>query len=604
MKNAKTLVRGVAVSTTLLVSIVACNFLIDTDAEQCTTTADCEARFPNSGRVCQLSSCVKVDVQTDAASEAGPECTSNAECIDRLGKPAMCVQGKCQTISSDSLCLPQLLPLGLKDGKTGNDLLRNDNAIVVGALVEVPAAAVLQQPSTRAYNIALKEIDETGGPTIGPDGSPRPVVMAVCRAETALVDKSVDHLVKDLAVPAVVPLFDSTSILEKITRLAAAGVFAVNPNPPTLDLKYSSAVRGMAWHLLGTDEDLALTYRPVIAKVEEYVRVRRSLDSSTKVKIALISTNYPGDTSIANTLREGPSSPIGSDAGPRDPKGAITFNGNESPTTSSNFLEVLPRLSQTNTDITQDVVNQLVTTITNFGPDIIIAVTGTGLAKIVEPIDKALDPKRPVWVLSTGNAHVPEVLTYLDNDETIGTPESHVEKRARFLGVQYAGSNDPQRAAWLRRMELEYGRDAGANNDYSASENFYDAIYWIAYGFQAASPPQPPITGASLKIGIGRLLSGTEVYPGDPDVVRKNFHQINVERANSGTLRYVGALGPRDIDPISGTIFGTGALYCYDEDSVSRRTTVKYDVLRYSAANGGSLVAAGSDPATCYLNFP
>jgi hypothetical protein len=605
------------VCATLVMSIVACNLLIDTDAAQCSSNAECESRFPGSGRVCEGFSCVNVkDAEAvDAAPEAAaPECTLNAECMDReaiiSGGPAICVKGKCQKIVGDDgagsgVCFPELMPTGLKDGTTARDLLRKNDVIVIGALLRGGSES-FQQPTARAYNLALREIQQYGGVPIGPNDKARPLVMVVCRTEPnqpALGEKSLAHLV-DLGVPAVLALFDPTTLLTKATELAEKGVFTMNPSDTTAALRYAPAVQGFAWHLLGTTEDVSLTYRPVLARVEDYVRKKATFDGPRDVKVALLATNFTADLAAADTIVSGAVRPLGSDGGTeRDPSGAIVFNdGGSTPADTINFkpfigLPVSAFVPGTERDT-------LVAQLKGFQPDIIIAATSDVLGGLVDAVDKAMKEldggiaRLPVWVLSTRNSRDAALLTYLANANN----EAPNTKYTRFLGVQYAGSTEPvHREKWLERMSLAFGGDT---TQYAASENFYDAIYWLAYGLYASGlPTTGPVqaSGASLKVGVRNLLSGPRVFPGADGVVAKSFATIHTQLIARSGVTYVGALGPRDIDPSSGTIFGTGALYCYEYDGLTQKATVKYDIRRYNP-DGGELL--GDPLVACYVNFP
>lgn len=562
---------------------LACHVFIDTTSTQCSIDQDCSVMFPGKSLLCVDFSCV----HPNAGPAPAPKCKSNKECPPTETGPAICVKatGTCQSIRHEDICVPDLLPRGLAGGRSGNDLLEDDNVIVIGGFA--PLTNTFQEPSSRAFNLALKEIDAKGGVPDGPNGRPRPLVMALCGREADRVNAGLEHLVSRLNVPALVPLF-STDILDSLVPQAVgAGAFVLNPNEVTIGLKHAK-VQERAWHLLGTPEDLALTYRPLMAWVEKYVRDRKGLAPGDSIRVALVTTKYPSDISIAEIIERGPSV---AEQG-RDVTRAIAFNGGKS--AAENAAETpgyFRREPLESTDLQGTPNYGLVRdNIVGFRPDVIIAVTGPAeLEELVPTIEKRLaggdGSSLPIWVLSTGNARAPGVLKYLGADEN----EAKHKKLGRFFGVQYAGS--PAEAKdWKRRMDDEYlGVDPAK---YSATENFYDAIYWLAYGLYASKVNAPP-TGDSFKTGVRKLLAGPKIFPG-PDAMANAF----LAMSTNATTTFIGALGPRDIDSDTGTQFGYGALYCYENASP---VTVKYDVRKYDRQSGALV---GDETTSCVVGFP
>lgn len=604
-------------SATLLTCIAACNFIINVDPAQCKIDADCTPLFPNQKAVCDHSTCV-------LAPTAPPECTKNAECIEKeaakTGRPAICVDQHCQSIVGDGeLCLPQLLPLRVGEGnaKTATDLLRADDVIVIGAVTPLNDSSPLQQPNLRAYNLALKEINEYDGVPIGAGGKRQPLVMVVCKGEQGAVDPSVEHLVNKLKVPAIVPSVDVTDLPSVMAKAQAAKSFGMNPSE-TLD-KYET-YEGLAWSLLGSPEDLAQAYAPAVQAIQAHLRSKRKLTGN--LKLAVVATTYTVDQITAKAIESGPTNPPGS-ALQRDLAKAVTLNGQPlsalATTNDPSFLHRDLNLAGGAAEQTK-----LVDDLVNFCPDIIVALTGEELGVVFKPVEEQLAQKwesggcvrgdgadagaptaamsLPMWLLGTRNAHPAKLFEYLNTD----VPEPRTLKYQRFFGIQYAGTTEvvpagatTQRDAWLERMKTLYG---GASEDYSDMENFYDAIYWIAYGFSASGyAPVPPV-GASLKGGVRNLLDGVSIFPGTVDVVRNSFATIQTQRLADKHTTYVGALGPRDIEQSVGRVFGTGALYCYvNAGSASAQPiSIKYDVRRYDSEGGGKLV--GDD--ACFVGMP
>ena len=150
----------------------------------------------------------------------------------------------------------------------------------------------------------------------------------------------------------------------------------------------------------------------------------------------------------------------------------------------------------------------------------------------------------PIWVLGPRNDV--EMLSYVISPENGGFEA----KRRRFVGIQYAGSSDPEkteRNAWLQRMKREYQPTPAIEAEYSGTENFYDAVYWLAYGLVAAGPGAPA-TGTSFKEGVRKMLEGPKIIAG-PDNMGRACQLIG----SGASTTFEGALGPPDIDTASGT---------------------------------------------------
>jgi hypothetical protein len=559
----------------LVTSLAACSLLIDKNTVQCTTPADCEALSPGAGLVCEQSSCVPRIVTTSGDSgpdvdAAPPECTKNAECMDReasaSGRAAICVKGKCQRIDVPGVCLSQVLPTDARED------LRNDNVLLIAGFAPIINTNTLNDSAVRSFNLALKELQKVSGIPNGPGGASRPVVMMLCGSESNIVEQSVSHAVRDLQVPAMIARFNQTNMAKFVTNYAVQqGTFTLNPQDTTVPLK-QLPVNELLWHLLGTPEDVAVAYRPLVKRAETYVRSRKG-GSTAPIKVALLTIQSPTEEAISATIRTGPTV-FGGGGSPTDPSKAVVFNdGKSTSANGADFLRVdIPAEELGGSPDYPKAIDDLAA----FAPDIVIALTTDEIDKILDPLEaklKTLYPSAPlpVWLLSVRNAY-PELPAYISNTKN----ELPDAKRKRFLGIQYAGSAEPEQyATWLESMKSTY---AGVDpSEYSASENYYDAVYWLAYGLYAAGPGAAT-TGDSIKRGVRKLLNGPRVYPGAAGQISNTFSQLTAVRE----AEFIGALGPLDIDPGTGAQQSVGAVYCYVQDGST--FVPKYNVLRYNPA--------------------
>jgi hypothetical protein len=616
-----------------LVCLISCSILIDTETAQCASDGDCEQRFPSRGLTCIGSQCVPPQspvVEAGPPPPPPPSCT-NAQCMDQemtaRGRSAICVDNKCQRLElvrdgGTLICLDEVLPFD------ANKSLRDPDVLVIGGFVFMGGGtAPLQDRYALAYRLALEEIRNSGGIDIGVNGAKRPVVMAVCASDPELVEDGLKHLTEDLKVPVIVARFADDKATDLVNRYAIKnGIFTMNPNPAPYALKEQESAGGLVWHLLGGSEDVAQAYAPLVKRLEEHLR--STTNPTGNIKIALVTTKFALDETIAEVIQHGPLT-RGDSGLVRDEERAIHFNNGRSTDANAKpasdggadpggvctgdpcpafkvvtikSVQELPKPTQADLDAS---IAQAIKDLKDFAPDIIIAVTGQELRGLVRPLEEAIlagadggAPKLPRWVLSVGNANVKEVLDHVAVLQTFDGNQSQ-----RFMGIQYAGSTRPDvRTEWLSSMtKLHVGIDQAT---YSATENSYDAIYWIAYGLFKGTSPGKPANGVGLATGVRSMLipGAPEIHPGGPQQFKDALRAMR-----EGNVRFVGALGLPDIDPRTGsTIFGTGALYCYQKQGESVR--INYDVRRYDPTTKTLEIPKTVPPPletpTCFANFP
>lgn len=527
-------------------SIVACTLLVDRRTEQCASDADCLSLGQNL--TCVQSSCVAPLPKSDGPAA---ECATNAECIDRFfGEPAICNKTtfRCLELKKADIC-PFVVP---------PDELKNDNVVLFGAFMPTKAQGPLTQPIALAYQLALTELNEAGG-LPGNGGPRRPLAAIFCDSDPQRSEAGIRHLVETVGVGALLALFPQDAMTRYIQDITVpAGVFTLNPGETTEALKNRNVER-LVWHLLGTPEDIAVAYKPLLTRTEAYVRSR--LGGTTQpLNVAVVTTKSLQEESIDSVIR--------SDAA------GIVVNGVSAQVNETNGH--LLRLSITSFDSDPKATfGVAVDTLAKFKPDIVVLLTAGEIGTIVPNLEKKLAESDggvatlPVYVMSTRNARVSGVLAYLATDEY----EPSTAKRKRFLGIQYAGAAEAeQKTEFLKRMKDEWPPEIDPVS-YAATENFYDAVYWLAFGLYAAGPAAPA-TGNSFQEGVRKLLSGPRIYPGAVATLADSFLALTT----AGSATFVGALGPPDIDSAKGTWRSVGGVYCYPPGAT---VMPAYDQLRY-----------------------
>jgi len=515
-------------------------------------------------------------VRADAAPPDAGVCTSNADCFnpERDELPAFCIGAAPDGGATPRRCVRVERELCGGDIAPNRDVLTKDNVMLAVALVPFADGAPASQPIALAYKMAVDEIHASGGIRMDP---PRELAIMFCDSAPSLNERVVKHVMRDLRVPAVLANFEGGDLSRSIDEAVATKTFVMNPNPPDETTKFRNSDR-LVWNLLGTAEDVALAYAAVVQRGEALGRL------VLPFKVAVVRTEAALEKSIADVVKNGPL--LRTDGVTRDATRALRFNGDASVSVnagSGRFQEIV--VAQGTSGAFD--VGGAVAALGAARPDVILLLTTNERDVSAEIIRRYEAIAEPRWILGPRNALAP--IPYLQ----ARLPEAGVdfEKiRDRFVGIQYAGATSPaERDAWIDRIRTTPAY-APSLDRMQALENFYDAIYWLAYGLAAAGPGSP-ITGPALSDGVRRLTSGPEVRPGPPGVVQSAFRQIGF-----GKTRYVGALGPPDIDEAFGTWNSVGATYCYAESGSN--VGVRYDQARYTYTNGTTSLGA----TTCGFN--
>lgn len=583
-----------------LVALVcgACSLFVDLSTDQCTSDGDCDRL--GAALTCSAGTCVGptsglTDGGPEGGAEGGQPCVGNAQCIDdNFGEPFICEKTtkRCVSVKLNEACafvLPEAE-------------LRNDNAVLFGAFMPLKdQSAPLGQPIALAYKLALEEIQKAGG-LPGGGGPRKPLVAVICdstpkpegsSAETPnYVELGVKHLTGTLHVPAVISLFSQTGMTTFFQdSLLPSGTFTLNPQDTTEALKLLDAKR-LLWHLLGTPEDVALAYKPLLARMEP--KVKAAHGNPTSIKVALVTSASPTEESIAAVVR--------------DAVKGIEFNGKNADANGALFKSItIPSLEADPTAQFGSVVSELA----SFGPNVVVLLTSANeAARITGGYDDATKTYRPgldaaltvdggpglplpYYLLGPRNARASDVLAYLG---TAFHGESSDAKARRFIGLQYAGAadkNDPQSQyqQFLKRFAEKNPTVDPAT--YAGVDNYYDAVYWLAYGLYAAGPGAP-VQGSSFGEGVRKLVTGPDVFPGTVAQISSAFTTITT--SSEATFR--GALGVPNFDTASGAQRSVGSVYCYEKNSAAKYVP-KYDVLRYAGPTA-PLEPVG-DP--CYIGL-
>lgn len=559
----------------------ACSFFIDLSTDQCETTADCTGRSGGQSLVCNAGTCEAViTIGDDGGSDAEARpCATNAECngdAAAFARPYICDR------TGDSGTTGQCIPLLAPDDSCAF-VYPQGEATAEGAVYFAAFMPILNQAGPNAtplaftYQLALDELAAAGGIPGGANGVRRSLVALFCDSTPEVAPNAVKHLTKTLHIPAVIPLFSQTDMTKFVQDdFVPNGVFVLNPQDTTETLKAINT-NNLVWHLLGDPSVAARAYKPLVARTETYVKSRSQFGSPSTLKLAIVATNSPTEKSIVDVMRN-------------DPKDGIVFNGKtpgDNGDATFKYIE-LPSAEINGVDPTKYAGQ--IADLRAWGPNVVILLTSS---LEVDPFlvgyeASALDAGAStdvMWLLGPRNASTPVLLDFVKNYFGTDAPGKTFESRqTRMLGIQYAGdanklSSSSQYNQYMARFKAAHPETSPA--DYASKENYYDAIYWLAYGLTSAGFGAPS-EGSSFGTGVRKLLSGPDIYPGSARNIAEAMLAIT---SSFGGTTYQGAMGKPDFNLQTGAANSVGAVYCYSKDA-SGLAKPTYDSLRYDPATG------------------
>jgi hypothetical protein len=571
---------------TLLASTFAvlggCSFLYDLDGEQCSTDGDCDKLGgPLAGRQCIDNLCVADTEQQGGSAGSGgggtgsggssgsgatggtealPDCETHQDCMDDAeGLPAVCREGTCTTLvngADDGECT---VVLGLENLSATD----NRNVFVFGAFSAIPdPQQPRSSPITLNFEYVIDEISDRGGLRIqGETQYPVAVVCNAAGADAASLDKSFDHLVDAVDVPAIISSVYALELKRSFERIYDGGdgkdVFFLSPFESDQVLtKIDDS--GLLWHLLPDSLSVAPAYVPLFERVEAKV-----VDGGVTppLRVALIESDFQWLLDVSDYLQEN-----------------LVFNG-LSPIENGENFELVKIDSAGEEWVTA--YSQLEA----FKPHVIISASGTEFHQVMEQLEAEWDTfaggqARPYYVLSPFQYGV-ELTDLVSEDPTLGE---------RVVGVNTASAED-------LTLYNEYLIDFKATYKgfeqpelLNGTENFYDAALFTLLAASAAGNV-PTLTGLDIARGMGRLVDTVDGTDADMtlDKVQEYSQSLNTTESN---YALTGTLGPPNFNLGFGTRKGKGSAWCVTSDPV-----VLFDVLRYDEENSS---LTGDFPAACF----
>ena len=325
----------------------------------------------------------------------------------------------------------------------------------------------------------------------------------------------------------------------------------------------------LLWNLLGKPSDSAPAYASLLRYLETFAKKAAGIDT---VSVALVKSpdGYSQELASAVVAR-------------------LRFNGSDT-TVAQNQVAMKYKEWSIDSKTPEQVGNEIV----EFRPDIIISVAGpaftqatTGVLPTVMANWGAL--RRPYFLLSPLNASTFKTDVLRWANDTFGA-----DAYQHFVGIEPAGAEDLSLYnEYLRRMRSAFPRVSPEEN-----ENFYDAIWYLAYAIAGAGTDWP-LTGLGIGDGMRRLIKGpgsTTYSVGPSDIP----YVLDVLDTPGAAIRLMGADGPPDFSATF-TRKSTGAVYCFDSARTPLEQVLRYDLQKGDftvsspASRGSSRLARGFD---------
>lgn len=518
--------------TTAILSLAAalspgCSFVVDTDADQCESSADCTSRGGAFvGAICTRD---KICLAT---------CTTNKGCIEAVGGPAICVREtlKCAPLLSQDCATVLQEP----------NAIENDAAVVIGILMpQTGQNAASMKPRVNAIELARKHIDKANSGLPGIRGGPsRPLVLLSCTdADDAL--RAARHLAEVVHVPAIIgPAFSgvTTNVAKVVT--VPRGVLIISPSATSPQLTALDD-NGLVWRTAPSDVLQATAMIQLVQKeVEPGVRSALSLTPADKIRVAVVHKGDAYGSGLGGALFTG-----------------LRFNGT-TPVMNGEAYQQFDYGDPQKVDITAN-YKPTVDAILKFKPHILITIgTTEAVTEIFAKVeDQWMEPAfKPRHIVADG-LQVPELAAKVSANDAL---------RRRVFGTIGAATG-PTYDTFVNAYKLAFGTTTAADS-YSAGA--YDAMLLVSYAIAAAG--SRPLTGAMINEGLKK----TAVIGAKP--IRAGYDDINLgfaEMPNAG-IDYDGASGPLNFDPVSGEAAADIQIWCV------KGTSFAPSGYNFSAASG------------------
>jgi ABC-type branched-subunit amino acid transport system substrate-binding protein len=562
--------RALFVSLTLLFGVAACQVLLDDETTYCSTNADCESRFGGGTScvdgLCRSSSSSEAsttDVQGSDAQDSTtpPECTTNAECIEKYtlegpldagvddaGNPLTLDGGFTADGKVAAVCVKQSGKCARLVTPECRDFIgdpTNNDAIVLGTFLSVSGSlAASNVPRQRSAILAAEEFNSSsaGGGIPGPDGTPiRPLVVLNCdpstNNDTQSPMRAAAHLIEDLRVPAFVGPNVAQEFVDINNEYAAKdraeATVMISPTVPILAATGFND-RNLTWRTVPSDGQRTKLLIDQVNAVENQLKTERG---GRKLKLGILYRDEALGQSALDSV-----------------SATLTINGKSlSSTENADYVKIAKYANQN--DVTG--MNKVASEWADFAPDIVLVSTQEIVVNFVLPLEQGLNAKgivdRPYYI---GN-DIAKTPAWGQQFSQPGVAD--LQRRVRGIGTTPDGQSRPLFDAF----NLAYGNRFGTPPPTTAGMGpAYDAMYAIGYALAATRNEFPP-TGLTVAKGLQRLASGTNVNVGASNITA-GYQALN---GPGGTVNVRGTFGLLSFTEKGDIAGGTLDVWCISSAS-------------------------------------
>jgi ABC-type branched-subunit amino acid transport system substrate-binding protein len=498
-----------------------------------------------------LGACMPFDQELAAKAE----CTTNAQCVEKLSPaagpavPAVCVHDE----------VPRCVALTSEDCSIVTGDYMDDNAVLIASLLSTTGAqGATNIPRQQSAIMAVEEINASNASggilQSATPGDARKLVMVSCD-EAANLPRAATHLITDLHVPAIVGPNLSQDTLDLTLGDAARGL------PSSAQAGTALLSPAAVASAIATIPDNGLSFMMVPSDVQRVPLM--------KIRINALETQLKTERSPRTTFRLGiwyRDDALGK--GTADGLATLMFNGNP---LAMEISKGNARSDTYNPTATATDNAAKIQTYVQFKPDIIVLIgTAEAASAFAIPFEAAWDAAqsslpKPYYV-AIDSTKVPEVLNAVNGN---------LEFRRRWSGTGITPTMESQPV--LSAFQIAYGqrwKDSMGNPQPATQSGMgpaYDAVYTIALALVG----KKAITGATISSSLAALATNAAACTSDASGIQAPCFTVSDHSrtlyANMSMLLQskpvteIGTFGRLEWDPQGAKSNGVIELWCIDQ---------------------------------------
>jgi hypothetical protein len=449
---------------------------------------------------------------------------------------------------------------------TNAKLEQQKDVILLGAFAAMNELEPLIRSGTLTYKLAVREMTEqVQGAAAVTGQARRPFVMVVCDPTLPDIDASIDHLTRNLRVPAIVSTLRPSVLAAQWNRLAGdpeVDTMFINAASTNSALEFA-AQTGRIFSLLGNPaDDLAPAYAAL-------ARYQIAQIAATPLRLFVAVGDDQGMRDVANAL-----------------EAALVINGNTLPAASQAGTYLRVGVHADDDDAAR--ANTL-RALEQFDPHLVIVLAGEEAIASVIAGSESEAPGARRYLVSHGLYNSP-----LLNLTVASWAASGSDLHRRLMGINYAGASD-------RTLYQNYIANLRADDPLAVDgyDNYYDAAHYAMLSTLAAASrvATSQLSGTLVAEGFRRLMdTGSALKFGlEPSALPAIVKALEL---GPGSVGMIGTLGELR--------FGAGkfarqtgaSAWCLNAIPDSGgEFEFSTDVVRYVEATG----TFSADPGTCFV---